>query len=225
METSGFAGVIEKSAEPSRLENWSVVGRGADARLFGLLRERCGELQCRWFLSEQLALIDFRTRRAETVDGAAWELWTPLLFWPGEARTALRVLAERADLAVSELDANAMVREGEDLGDVSDAIAFRASEMARVMGVIPPRRNMASIQEFNRKHGATYLSNRERLLRERDQETVSDRRDAKIMSWSRFGMPGVRRQRRARFKYVITDRDNFIPSGSPASPVRLQSSV
>lgn len=173
------------SAKLSRMEQWTVLGSLGQPRLFGILREAEGEPQDHWTLSALLTSIDFKTRRAETVDGISWELWSGLTHWCREARSALRALANLNGLEAGDLHAKALVRPGENLGGVSDEIWIRSKMMARVMGVPDPSRDLATVQAFNKTYGPTFLADRASLLRERDRSTESSRRDAKISLWAR----------------------------------------
>ena len=157
-----FAAMI--CVEPSWLERWSVVGRGAHARLFGLLRELRGEPQQHWTLSPPLRRIDFDTGRAETEDGTQWALLLPLLLWSEEARSALRAVASIAGLGVADLDENACVLPGENLGGVSDQAWIQAHAIARALKIRPPQRDLLSVRSFNALHGPTYLANRQDLV-------------------------------------------------------------
>jgi hypothetical protein len=168
--------------------NWAVVGTLAHMRLFGVLVEVDGKPQNRWTLSPPLRQIDFEDCRAETADGAGWELLLPLLGWSEEARSALRSVASLAGLNIGNLDANALVRPGEDLGGVSDQIWIQTHAIARALKIRPPRRDLASVRSFNALHGPTFLSNRHELVRNIGRPKKVDRSSLEVPEFHEAGV-------------------------------------
>jgi len=175
MNLSGDRFAARISVEPCRLQSWSVVGKGAYARLLGILREQAGEPQDRWVLSPPLRRIDFEACRAETEGGTRWELLLPMRMWSDEARSALRAHAALAGLNVADLETNALVRPDENLGGVSDQAWIRTQAIARALQIRPPQRDVASVQSFNALHGPAFMSNRLELVCKLARPTPLDR--------------------------------------------------